>query len=217
VIQGADALLIVGDDQLNDTRCASCGSLLFSVVRDGEYVHVALGSLVDAPTLPANKHIFVGSKARWFEITDDLPQFEEHAEPMSAEDAAARALQKVSAISLFVADPQAAKAFYTEVFGVEVVFEDATSACVRFGRLFVNLLATAAAGEQVAPGAVASRNAGARFQLSIWVDDLDAAVAVLVRRGVEFTGPTDRVWGMRDVTFTDPDGHSWEIAQEVAT
>ncbi|MDX6472014.1 MAG: hypothetical protein QOK22_830, partial [Gaiellaceae bacterium] len=23
------------------------------------------------------KHIFVGSKAPWFEITDDLPQFEE--------------------------------------------------------------------------------------------------------------------------------------------
>jgi hypothetical protein len=26
------------------------------------------------------KHIFVGSKAAWFEITDDLPQFEEHAQ-----------------------------------------------------------------------------------------------------------------------------------------
>jgi hypothetical protein len=24
-------------------------------------------------------HIFVGSQAPWFEITDDLPQFEEHA------------------------------------------------------------------------------------------------------------------------------------------
>jgi hypothetical protein len=28
------------------TRCQACGSFLFSVVRDGEYVHVALGSLV---------------------------------------------------------------------------------------------------------------------------------------------------------------------------
>jgi hypothetical protein len=25
-------------------------------------------------------HIFVGSKAPWFEITDDLPQYEGHAE-----------------------------------------------------------------------------------------------------------------------------------------
>jgi hypothetical protein len=47
------------------------------VVRDGAYVHVALGSLVDAPTIRLGGHIFVGSKASWFEITDDLPQFEE--------------------------------------------------------------------------------------------------------------------------------------------
>jgi hypothetical protein len=76
---GPDALLVVGDDDLNDTRCGACGSLLYSVVRDGAYVHVALGSLVDAPSLRPTKHIFVGSKAPWFEITDDLPQFEEHA------------------------------------------------------------------------------------------------------------------------------------------
>src|SRR5919197_2195469 len=50
VVDGADALLVHGDDDLNDTRCASCGSLLFSVVRDGAYVHVAMGSLVDAPS-----------------------------------------------------------------------------------------------------------------------------------------------------------------------
>jgi hypothetical protein len=73
------ALLIVGEEVLNDTRCGACGSLLFSVVRDGAYVHVALGSLVDAPSVRPTKHIFVGSKAPWFEITDDLPQFDEHA------------------------------------------------------------------------------------------------------------------------------------------
>jgi hypothetical protein len=76
---GADQLLVHGEEQLNDTRCRTCGSLLFSVVRDGAYVHVALGSLVDAPSIRPTKHIFVGSKAPWFEITDDLPQFEEHA------------------------------------------------------------------------------------------------------------------------------------------
>jgi hypothetical protein len=76
---GQDALLVVGDDELNDTRCGACGSLLFSVVRDGAYVHVAMGSLVDAPGIRPTAHIFVGSKAPWFEITDDLPQFEGHA------------------------------------------------------------------------------------------------------------------------------------------
>jgi hypothetical protein len=76
---GRDALLVVGEKTLNDTRCRSCGSLLFSVVRDGAYVHVALGSLVDAPSIRPMAHIFVGSKAPWFDITDGLPQFEEHA------------------------------------------------------------------------------------------------------------------------------------------
>ena len=79
ITDGADALLVHGEEGLNDTRCEVCGSLLFSVVRDGEYVHVALGSLADAPSLRPTKHIFVGSKAPWFEITDELPQFEEHA------------------------------------------------------------------------------------------------------------------------------------------
>jgi hypothetical protein len=74
---GAEALLVVGNDEENHTRCASCGSLLFSVVREGEYAHVALGSLADAPSLRPTKHIWVGQKAPWFEITDGLPQFEE--------------------------------------------------------------------------------------------------------------------------------------------
>ena len=80
IVEGADRLLVVGEEGLNDdTRCAACGSLLFSVVRDGAYVHVAMGSLVDAPTIRPSGHIFVGSKAPWFEITDDLPQYEEYS------------------------------------------------------------------------------------------------------------------------------------------
>jgi hypothetical protein len=78
ITEGANTLLVFGDEDLNDTRCSACGSLLFSVVREGEYVHVALGSLVDAPSIRPTEHIFVGSKAPWFEITDDLPQAEEY-------------------------------------------------------------------------------------------------------------------------------------------
>jgi hypothetical protein len=75
---GEDSLLVFGEDDLNNTRCAACGSLLFSVVREGAYVHVALGSLVDPPGVRPTEHIFVGSKAPWFEITDDLPQHVEY-------------------------------------------------------------------------------------------------------------------------------------------
>jgi hypothetical protein len=77
--QGRDKLMIVGDARGNDTHCKMCGSLLYSVVRDGTYVHVAMGTLVDAPTIRPDKHIFVGSKAAWFTIAGGLPQFDGHA------------------------------------------------------------------------------------------------------------------------------------------
>jgi len=78
VTEGADNLFVWGDDNGNHTRCGTCGSLLFSVVRDGERVHVAMGTLQDEPSIRPSEHIFVGSKAPWFEITDDLPQSEEY-------------------------------------------------------------------------------------------------------------------------------------------
>jgi len=77
--KGADNLLVVGEPDGNDTHCKLCGSFLYSVVNDGTYVHVAMGSLIDDPSIRPSKHIFVGSKAPWFTITDNLPQFEEHA------------------------------------------------------------------------------------------------------------------------------------------
>ena len=78
IIEGAETLLVRGDDDANHTRCGICGSLLYSVVRDGAYVHVALGSLIDNPTIRPTEHIFVGSKASWFNITDQLPQAAEY-------------------------------------------------------------------------------------------------------------------------------------------
>jgi len=76
--QGEDALLIFGDDNACDVRCQACGSFLYSVVRDGAFVHVVMGTLLDEPGIRPSAHIFVGSKASWFTITDDLPQYEEH-------------------------------------------------------------------------------------------------------------------------------------------
>ena len=79
--KGADSLLIVGEADGNDTHCRICGSLLYSVVRDGAFVHVTLGTLVDDPSIRPSAHIFTGSKAPWFTITDGLPQYEEHVKP----------------------------------------------------------------------------------------------------------------------------------------
>jgi hypothetical protein len=77
VTRGADHLRQYGDAAAHDAHCATCGSLLYSVVREGAYVHVTLGTLVDDPCLRPTAHIFVGSKAPWYTITDDLPQHDE--------------------------------------------------------------------------------------------------------------------------------------------
>ena len=123
-------------------------------------------------------------------------------------------LTGISAMSLFVEDVLEAKAFYQEVFGVPVVFEDDASAALKFDNLIVNLLRSTEAAGLVEPGVVADRDSGSRFQLSIWVEDVDAVCADLERRGVKIlVGPVDRPWGMRVATFTDPAGHSWEVAQ----
>jgi len=71
--------MISGDENGNDTDCKLCGSLLYSLVRAGAFIQVAMGTLVEDPTIRPSRHIFVGSKAPWFTITDELPQYEEHA------------------------------------------------------------------------------------------------------------------------------------------
>jgi hypothetical protein len=77
VTKGADNLMVFDTPDANNTHCARCGSLLFSVVREGAYVHVAMGTLSDPPSIRPTEQIFVGSKAPWFTITDDLQQFDE--------------------------------------------------------------------------------------------------------------------------------------------
>jgi len=126
------------------------------------------------------------------------------------------ATRSLSAISLFVEDLAATKDFYARVFEVPIVFEDENSAVAKFDNLLVNLLRVESAAEIVEPGLVAAKEAGSRFQLSIWVDDVDSVCHRLRREGVELlTGPKDRPWGMRTANFVDPAGHSWEVAQQI--
>lgn len=73
---GHEAVLRFGEGDGYHASCEKCGSLLYSLVRQGSYVHVTLGTLVDPPTITPAAHIFVGSKAPWDLIDDGLPQFE---------------------------------------------------------------------------------------------------------------------------------------------
>jgi catechol 2,3-dioxygenase-like lactoylglutathione lyase family enzyme len=123
---------------------------------------------------------------------------------------------KVGAITLFVSDPVRSKAFYASVFDLTPIFEDANSAAFQFDNLIVNLLRASEAGELITPAPVGGPDTGTRFQLTIWVPDADAAAAELASRGVAvLNGPIDRPWGVRTLAFADPDGHVWELAQEL--
>jgi lactoylglutathione lyase len=120
----------------------------------------------------------------------------------------------IGAITLFVEDLPAAKRFYSDVFGLPVHYEDESSAVFRFGETLVNLLTVSEAPGLVAPAAVAGPGGGVRFQLTLGVDDVDAMAERLRGRGVELlSGPMDRPWGIRTVSFRDPGGHIWELAQ----
>lgn len=56
--------------------CRTCGSPLVASLA-GRVTEVVLGSVDGDPAIRPGEHIFVGSKAPWYEITDALPQFEE--------------------------------------------------------------------------------------------------------------------------------------------
>ncbi len=120
----------------------------------------------------------------------------------------------IDAITLFVEDLAAAKAFYATVFDLPVFFEDENSAVFKFGATLINLLAISEAPALIAPASVASPAAGSRYQFTVGVDDVDAMCEVLKARGVELlNGPMDRPWGIRTASFRDPGGHIWEIAK----
>jgi catechol 2,3-dioxygenase-like lactoylglutathione lyase family enzyme len=122
--------------------------------------------------------------------------------------------KSIDAITLFVEDLEQTKLFYQDALGMSVDFEDENSAVFRFENTLINLLKIPAARDLIEPGVVASPGAGARFQLTIPVDDVDSACAELKARGVELlNGPMNRAWGIRTASFTDPGGHIWELAQ----
>lgn len=122
----------------------------------------------------------------------------------------------IGAITLVQEDLDAARRFYTEVFGLPVEFEDDVSCVVRFGATMVNLLSIGAAPELLDPAPVADRGPGARAVMTLDVDDVDARCATLAALGVVLlSGPMDRPWGIRTASFRDPGGHVWELAAPI--
>lgn len=60
------------------TFCSICGSnLVTEFALNKEWLGLALGTLDDDPGVKPMCHVFVGSKAPWHEIHDDLPRWHE--------------------------------------------------------------------------------------------------------------------------------------------
>jgi hypothetical protein len=77
-----------GEDQIAEYQdtpgyvvrfCRTCGSPAPSLLEDHGLMFLHVGALDGDPGTTLSHHIFVGSKAPWYEIGDGLPQHEEHA------------------------------------------------------------------------------------------------------------------------------------------
>ena len=125
-------------------------------------------------------------------------------------------MKRVGAITMFVEDPKRSKEFYHSVFNVAAIYEDDTWLAFGFENMIVNLITMPSAHELIDPGVVAGKDAGSRFQLTVDVDDVDGVCGQLAALGVVLlNGPMNRPWGIRTASFADPDGHIWEVAQEI--
>ena len=76
IVSGAERVTrYASSSGVSRTFCSRCGSTLqWQIETKPDIVEIALGVLDDDPGVRPSRHIFVGSKAPWHEITDSLPQ-----------------------------------------------------------------------------------------------------------------------------------------------
>jgi len=122
-------------------------------------------------------------------------------------------VRSVDYVILYVADLEAAVAFYRDVLELPFKFaehgyaEFATEG-TRFG-LFERSRVPDLLGREAGPG-------GPDAEVVFVVDDVDAWHSRFRDAGVAIlSGPVDRPWGHRTLHVADPDGHVVELAQEI--
>ena len=72
--------------------CGACGSGLFVEKNGGRTIHLRLGTLDSECQPPLQAHIYVGSKASWFELPNDgLPRYEEEPPEVAYRDDSGKA------------------------------------------------------------------------------------------------------------------------------
>ena len=107
-------------------------------------------------------------------------------------------------VELFVRDPVASQRFYVDVLGFELVAVQGPFVWVKAGAM--ELLLRPANGD---PPASSPAYRQAHAALVLYTDDLEATRTALVERGLVFRGDDG---GPDCPTFTDPDGHWFQLA-----
>jgi len=115
---------------------------------------------------------------------------------------------KLELVAVPVTDVDRAKAFYTEKAGFNADQDHTVSDDIRFVQLTppgsACSIAFGKGVTEVAPGSAQGPQ--------MVVDDIEAARAELIGRGVEASEIQDFPWG-RFVFFSDPDGNGWAVQE----
>jgi heme-degrading monooxygenase HmoA len=93
--------------------CSRCGSPIYSrVSADPESFRIRMGIIDDDPERRPLFHVWVGSKAPWFEITDALPRFD--SVPSDADPSVGNPVLEVAILKLRSGEARAFEAAFLE-------------------------------------------------------------------------------------------------------
>jgi len=116
---------------------------------------------------------------------------------------------RLELVPIPVTDVDRAKSFYAEQVGFEAEHDHQLGEEIRF----VQLTPPGSACSIMIGSGVTGAPPGSADGMLLVVDDIDAARAELVGRGVGISEVQDMDWGARHASFEDPDGNRWELQQ----
>jgi predicted enzyme related to lactoylglutathione lyase len=115
---------------------------------------------------------------------------------------------KLELVSVPVSDVDRAKAFYAEQVGFNADHDHRVGDAIRF----VQLTPPGSACSIAIGTGLVETQPGSAQGLQLVVEDVEAARAELLERGVEVSEVQDFPWGSF-VFFSDPDGNGWAVQQ----
>ena len=117
--------------------------------------------------------------------------------------------EKISNVSMPVRDQQAAKAFYMEKLGFDLVVEEEMP---DMSDKWIQLKPSASDATVSLVTWMPSMAPGSLDGVVLGTDDIESSRARFLERGVDVSEVTDEHWG-RWATFRDVDGNGWVLVQ----